>query len=348
MFHLFPLYRICIGGLLAAISFAAACLCTACMCPQAECARRCYPKGSPVARHGALRVVGRQLCGSDGQPVVLRGVSTHDLVHFGRFANRQGIQSLAQDWHVSVVRAALYLTTYLPHREVEKQVDEIVAACAENGIYCIIDWHVLSEQNPQATQAEAAQFFARKAAQYRDQPHVLFEICNEPNGADVNWHDHVKPYAEAIIPIIRREAPKAVILVGTPRWSQDVDRAASEPLDFDNVMYVVHFYAGSHGEELREKVRQAGRKIPIFCSEWGTTLASGDGGPFPQEATTWLDFIESNGISWCNWSLSDANEASAIFRPGAPDRGKWTDADLTVSGRFVRDRLQVAAVKISP
>ncbi|MBK9989528.1 MAG: glycoside hydrolase family 5 protein [Verrucomicrobia bacterium] len=299
-----------------------------------------YPKGSPVDRHGALRVVDRQLCDHAGQPVVLRGISTHDLKWFGRFVNRESIRSLAQDWNVTVLRCAVYLTTYLPNRELEQRIDLIVSACEENGIYCIIDWHVLSERNPQTTEAEARTFFARKAAQYRTKPHVLYEICNEPNGTEVTWRENVKPYAEAIIPVIRERAPDSLIIVGTPTWSQDVDIAAQEPLAFENIVYAMHFYAGTHGEELRDKIRKASERIAIFCSEWGTTLASGDGGPFPKESGVWLDFVESRGISWCNWSLSDANEASALFRPSASSAGGWTESDLTASGQFVRARLQ--------
>jgi endoglucanase len=300
-----------------------------------------YPNGSPVARHGALRVVDRQLCDKDGAAVLLRGVSTHDLTIFGRFATRETVRRLAQEWHVSLFRAVVYLNTYPQHRAaVDARLDELVSACAENGIYIILDWHVLSEKNPQVTQEEARVFFSKMAERYGKQPHVLYEICNEPNGKEVTWHDNVKPYAEAVIPVIRTHAPDSLVIVGTPTWAQDVDLAAQEPLKFENVTYALHFYAGSHGEELQRKVEDARRTISIFCSEWGTTLANGDGGPFSEKSTQWLDFIESRGISWCNWSLSDAKEASAIFRHEASLKGAdWSDQNLSASGAYVRNRL---------
>jgi endoglucanase len=298
-----------------------------------------YPPGSQVDRHGALRVIDRQLCDRTGKPVLLRGISTHDLKQFPQFTSRAGIRSLVRDWHVTVLRPALYVTSYRGDRSLEEQVDRFVDACEENGIYCIIDWHVLFERNPQATQEEARAFFARKAASYRRKAHVLYEICNEPNGPGVTWKDNVKPYAEAVIPVIRAQAPEAVIIVGTPTWSQDVDDAAEDPLPFENVMYAVHFYAGTHSVALREKIRAALPRIALFCSEWGTTLASGDGGPYPAETKLWLDFIENNGISWCNWSLSDAAEDSALFNPGTSGDGDWRDSDLTESGRLVKARL---------
>jgi endoglucanase len=178
------------------------------------------------------------------------------------------------------------------------------------------------------------------AAQYRNKPHVLYEICNELNGVEVTWRENVKPYAEAIIPVIRERAPDSVIIVGTANWSQDVDLAAQDPLVYGNLLYAMHFYAGTHGEALREKVRKASERIAIFCTEWGTTLASGDGGPFPKASTMWLDFLESRRISWCNWSLPDANETSALFRPGVSSQGGWTECNLAESGKFVHARLQ--------
>ena len=166
-----------------------------------------YPEGSPVARHGALQVRERQLCDQAGKPVLLRGMSTHDLKLFGRFATREGVRFLAKEWQVTVMRPALYVTSFREDPSLEQKLDLIVEACEENGLYCIIDWHVLFEHDPLTTQADAIAFFKRKAAQYRDKTHVIYEICNEPNGADVTWAGSVKPFAEAVIPVIRQEAP---------------------------------------------------------------------------------------------------------------------------------------------
>lgn len=71
-----------------------------------------YPEGSPVARHGVLQVRERQLCDQAGKPVLLRGMSTHDLKLFGRFATREGVRFLAKEWHVTVMRPALYVTSF--------------------------------------------------------------------------------------------------------------------------------------------------------------------------------------------------------------------------------------------
>jgi endoglucanase len=299
-----------------------------------------YPDGSFVAKHGRLHVSYTSLCDENGRSVLLKGISTHDFGEEGKYINDDCISFLAKDWHVTVMRAALYVDAYTQDPSIERYVDKLVDACEKNGIYCIIDWHVLHEHNPSVCTDQAKAFFARKAQQYAGKKHVIYEICNEPNGENVTWFRDVKPYAEAVIPVIRRYDPKSLIIVGTTTWSQDVDRVVKNPVPYGNVMYAFHFYAGTHGNDVKAKLRGAFERVPVFCSEWGTTNADGNGGPFPKESDSWLAMVESMGISWCNWSLSDANETSSLLKPGANVKGGWTDDELTPSGLYVRARLR--------
>ena len=149
----------------------------------------------------------------------------------------------------------------------------------------------------------------------------------------------MKPYAQRLISAIRANSPKAVILVGSPTWSQDIHLAAADPLEGENLMYTLHFYAGTHGAELRQRIDGAMAKgLPVFISEWGTSRADGSGGVFLEESRVWLDFLDQRGISWCNWSLCDKDETSAALRPGAPQDGPWGQDQLTESGQFVFSR----------
>ena len=101
----------------------------------------------------------------------------------------------------------------------------------------------------------------------------------------------------------------------------------------------LHFYAGTHGEELRRRIDDVRAKgLGVFVSEWGTSRADGSGGVFPEESAVWLDFLEERAISWVNWSLCDKNETSAALKPGTPNDRLWTDSDLSESGRFVFSR----------
>ena len=52
----------------------------------------------------------------------------------------------------------------------------------------------------------------------------------------MSWAGDVKPSAQRVIAAIREQSPKAVILVGSPTWSQDIHLAAADPLEGENIM----------------------------------------------------------------------------------------------------------------
>ncbi len=69
-------------------------------------------------------------------------------------------------------------------------------------MYVIIDWHILSDQTL-CNILMMRLISLAKWRRYKDSNAVLYEICNEPNG-NVTWNDNVKPYAETVIPVIRK------------------------------------------------------------------------------------------------------------------------------------------------
>nr|AIF26053.1 putative endoglucanase [uncultured bacterium Ad_125_D08] len=302
-------------------------------------------------RHGALRVSGTQLLDEAERRVQLRGVSTLGLAWYPEYVNEAAFRTLRDGWGANTVRLAMYTCesggymTGGDRAALEALIDRGVKLCAALGLYVIIDWHILSDGDPN-THADAAEdFFGRISARYAGQPHVLYEICNEPNGPAATW-PAVKRYARRIIPVIRANAPDAVILCGTPNWSQDVDLAAADPLDDGNLMYALHFYAATHKEALREKAERAlAAGAPLFITEFSICDASGDGAIDYDSAAAWRALIAKHGLSYVAWSLSNRDESAALIRADCPRTSDWTDDDLTDTGRWLKaalneDRLQ--------
>ena len=109
-------------------------------------------------------------------------------------------------------------------------------------------------------------------------------------------------------------------------------------MDFDNIAYTLHFYAGSHGESLRQRARTAiDNGLALMVTEWGTVNATADG-PIDEASTEqWLAFLDENDISHLNWSLNDSLESSSVVVPNASVNGGWSDSELTPSGQFVKE-----------
>jgi len=311
------------------------------------------PAGSFAAVNGQLKIAGNQLCNAAGSPIQLRGESSAGVCWYGNYINANSITWLRDDWKINCFRVAMYteatggLTGYTTNTSANMtKVKEGIEAAINAGIYVLVDWHILSDGDPNKYKTQAKSFFTQIATTYGSYPNIIYEICNEPNGADWNT---IKTYANEVIPVIRNIDPDGVILVGTPTWSQDVDTASASPLSFSNIAYVCHFYAGTHGQYLRDKISTClSRGYPVFVSEWGTSQASGDGGVYPSESDTWLNFLDTNKISHMNWSLCDKAESSAALNAGASTSGGWSTSNLSTSGNYVRNRLRSYATTPSP
>ncbi len=294
-----------------------------------------------VSKNGQLKVIGTHLCNKDGKQITLRGMSTHGIMWFPQFATAEYMENLQSEWGASVFRIAMYdqegNESYLNSPDTnKKKVCTLVDAAIALDSYVIVDWHILADGNPQQNESYAKEFFGYMAKKYAKVPNVIYEICNEPNGG-ATWSVNIKPYAEGIIPIIRKYSPDAIIIVGSSNWSQDVDVAAGSPLSYDNIMYSLHFYAGTHKADLRNKAKKAiNAGLALFVTERGTTDASGNGNVDTASSDEWLTFLEENGISWCNWSLCNKNESSAALKTSATANGSVSDSVLSTSGAYVK------------
>lgn len=306
---------------------------------------------SPVALHGQLSVKGGKVVDAVGRPTTLRGMSLFwsQTDEGGKYYNTKAVNWLVTDWNASLVRAAMAVVGYDAqwggHPEKAyvsdsagqmKLVRTVVDAAIANGIYVIVDWH---DDDAPSHLEKAKSFFKTMSELYGDKPNVIWEIWNEPK--QIPWAT-IKSYAETITPIIRKNS-KNLIIVGTPSWSLNVDAPIGAFLPDTNTCYTVHFYTGTdnHNAPAREAVRSVLRtNHAVFATEWGTSTADGNGGPFLDNAKIWMDFLDSAGISSANWAVDNKNETSAALVSSAADTGGWPTNNLTASGAWIRNRLR--------
>ena len=226
--------------------------------------------------------------------------------------------------------------------DLKKLIKKGVRLAKKHKMYVIVDWHILSDGNPNSHKKEAKAFFREMSREFKGYNNVIYEICNEPNNG-TSWKE-IKSYARSVISTIRKNDKKAVIVVGTPTWSQDVDQAAADPIKGDNIMYALHFYAATHKTDLRNKMTAAINKgLPVFVTEYGICDASGNGAIDKREADRWIQTMDEYGVSYIAWNLSNKQESSSIIKSSCPKVSGFKKSELSDEGRWLYHLLRKKA-----
>lgn len=302
------------------------------------------------ASAGRLHVKGTKLVDKKGHEVQLRGVSTHGLSWYPQYVNDKCFAQLHDKWGANVVRLAMYTEEYNGYcsgdaknrSDLKKRIKKGVRLAKKHKMYVIVDWHILSDGNPNSHKKEAKAFFREMSREFKGYNNVIYEICNEPNNG-TSWKE-IKSYAKSVISTIRENDKKAVIVVGTPIWSQDVDQAAADPIKGDNIMYALHFYAATHKTDLRNKMTAAINKgLPVFVTEYGICDASGNGAIDKREADRWIQTMDEYGVSYIAWNLSNKQESSSIIKSSCPKVSGFKKSELSDEGRWLYHLLRKKA-----
>ena len=174
----------------------------------------------------ALVVNGTQLMNTEGDTVVLHGVSYGWHQFWPRFYNASSVAYLVNDWGAQVLRASMGVdldsACYVNKPEFGIEcVTKVVDAAIENGVYVIIDWH-----SHNLRQEEAKEFFTQMATRYKGVPNVIYEFSTN-GGRQLGAGEGILC---EVIKTIRAIEPESVILVGCPHWDQDIHLAADRSL----------------------------------------------------------------------------------------------------------------------
>nr|UNG40295.1 glycoside hydrolase family 5 subfamily 2 [Exocentrus adspersus] len=292
----------------------------------------------PVSKHGQLSVDGTDIVDENGEKVQLKGMSLAWSIWWPQYYNKATTDGVKKGCHSNVIRAPLSIDTadggYLKDPEGQKKlVVAVIEAAIKDDIYVIVDWH---EEKADTHLNQSIQFFEEISKTYGKYPNIIYETFNEPT--EQSWSDDLKPYHEAVIKAIRANDPNNIIIVGTPTWSQAVDKAAADPItDQKNILYSLHFYAGTHKQWLRDTAQAALDKgIGIFVTEYGTVKADATGPIDLEETQLWWDWLDENNISYVNYDITDKeSEDASVLIPGTTAEHVCEEEYLTESGKLV-------------
>jgi len=314
----------------------------------------------PVSVYGALKactIEGKgRICGSGlyaNTAVQVKGISlgwSNTGWESAAFFNANTVNALVDGWKSEVIRVPIGYAEnngYKTDPSNLTRVKAAIEAALAKDVYVIIDWH---SHNADNELTPATTFFEDMIQTYgADNDRIIYEIYNEPKS--IQWAT-VKTYADNIIGKIRAKGANNLILVGTPEWSARPNQADGNYLSDPNVAYVFHFYAAYHKmdggggqgnltySQGIKKVLDAGK--PIFVSEYGTVMNSGNGSHDAASTNAWYKFMDDNGISSCAWQVSYKDETSALFVTSFKDNLSTRpiedftkDNNLKESGKFI-------------
>ena len=297
-----------------------------------------------IEKYGRLKLVGKQLSDENGNAIQLKGWSSFGWMSNWGDCHQKGHLQQMKAWDAKIYRGAMYVEEggYNNNKEgFINQTKTFIDQTAELGMYYLCDWHVLTPGNPNDGAYSDASYYFKTISEYvksKGYIHVLYEICNEPNGC--TWSE-IKQYADKILPIIQENDPGACVIVGTPQWDQNINEAVSSPIqgyDNLNILYAFHYYSCSH-QQFLSRLENAARTTPIFISEWG--IADFDGGQGSRnvgnscfssadQLMTIANGSSGQKISWCAWSFGEKNEqASSLLSCGS--------MELSTTGRKVAE-----------
>ena len=312
---------------------------------------------NPVDQWGKLKLVGNQLSSEKGEPIQLRGWSTHGKASgwglYGCFDDKSDFE-LMKSKGANLARIAMYVDGKGGNEDIE-WVKQCIQWTNELGMYCLVDWHILDPGDPNDGMYSGAENFFRSLSGWvasNGFKNVLYEICNEPNiheEGDPYRPDvwiQVKEYAEKILPVISQNDKGSVVIVGTPQWDKALSCPMENPISVEaqkdlNVMYTFHHYTCDQQMFLGILSASTG-SIPVFVTEWGVT--TDDGGEKSKDVC--LEDADRlmavcNGknvggqiVSWANWSWSNDFRSSSAFTTGGYPNS------MTQSGQYIEQQLK--------
>jgi len=263
-----------------------------------------------------LKVAGTQILNGSNQAVLLRGVNAASLewTNDGQGYILKSVNAAIRDWHANIIRLPLAQDRWFGKAPEQNDhgilyralVDRIVAACASQGCYVILDLHwsdcgVWGADIGQHSMPDtnSVLFWQDAAARYRNHPAVLFDLYNEPR--DVSWEvwlhggliterpagrRETQPKTfqavgmQPLLDAVRSVGAKNVVLVGGLDWAYDLSGVLQgyelkDPAG-NGVIYDDHAYPfkGDTAARWIVKMEEASKRLPIFIGEFG-----GSGGP---------------------------------------------------------------------
>lgn len=291
---------------------------------------------SPPANLGdmRLRVEGARLLDGRGQPVLLHGVNIPSLEWSsdGEYVH-EALHVATSKWKANLIRLPISLDRWYgkaPEQtdgglEYRWLIDSLVQRAMLRRVYLLIDlhWTNLGTWGKHMAQhklpgVNAIAFWEQVADLYKDQPHVLFGLYNEPR--DVTWDQwlhggmiegdkkHGSPIYEAagmqqLYDAVRRTGAQNIVVVGGLDWAFDLSAAVTtHRIEGFNLMYDTHVYSFKGRQRWDKAFGNPSQQVPVLVGEWGGKTKDGQ---FGRELLQYMHDRQMHWTAWCFHPTAD-------------------------------------------
>lgn len=230
----------------------------------------------------------------------------------------QSLPNAIIDWQAKIIRLPVEQDNWLSPANgaaYKTVVDGVIANASTAGVYVLLDLHEYGQPT-----ANAATFWTDAATRYKNNPAVIFGLCNEPHGTTWTvWRDGDSngPGMQGLLNAVRATGANNVVTAGGLDFAYNLSGiiagyALTEATGGNGIVYETHIYPWKGSWQAN--VGNIAQVYPVLVGEIGHPGVTSFIGLTFEAHPTWvpriLDFVDTHKLNWTGWS----------FYPGADPR----------------------------
>ena len=212
-----------------------------------------------------------------------------------------------------------------------EDIDSLVKWTSEDSLYLVL---TMAGWSP-AKDSFVYEFWDIYSERYKDETHVIYEICNEPEAGEGHG-PHIAPMMINAYDTIRSHAPETHVLILSSVYSIEIDSIfkrlndIGKHVNWNNTSVALHGYCRGVSEEIRafnQQVLDSGYTVTI--TEFESVLLQDYAGRalirvFEEQGLSYLNFLEVDHIVDHPEYFKTMIERSEIR--WTPDFGTWPES----------------------
>jgi hypothetical protein len=321
-----------------------------------------------------LHVDGNKIKDTDGNIVRLQGVNVPSMEWRADGDHvLQSVDEAIDNWHANFIRLPLCQDRWFGKAPEQTDdgtayrnlVQQVVDEVSKKNCYILLDlhWNDANQWGKNIGQHElpddnSLAFWKAVAAQYANDPAVLFDLYNEPH--DVSWDlwqhggqvtEHFRanqafgaspaidlvyhsPGMQGLLDAVRVTGAKNVVVVGGLDWAYQLDGIVQgHGLNDDNgngIIYATHIYPQKKDWDVH--VTPASKRHAIIVSEMGAGTFNPWNNVNPYYwVPSLFSYVDQHQFSWSGWSFHPSAGPTII--------SNWDYTPTPYWGSFVRAEL---------